>query len=152
MKSHFLKLFDYDQYANRIMLEMMHKAKYPAKTLQLMNHLLTAQQVWYNRCNDLPLIAGTLWGNEFTEVSFDTIDSNHKNWAVYLNGLEESAFEDIVTYKNSTGNTYTDKLDDICTHVINHGTHHRAQIGWELKIAGLEKLPFTDYIFYLRDI
>jgi uncharacterized damage-inducible protein DinB len=34
--------------------------------------------------------------------------------------------------------------------LINHGTHHRAQIGQLIKFDGLEILPNTDYIFYLR--
>jgi uncharacterized damage-inducible protein DinB len=152
MKSHFLKLFDYDLYANRLIMGIIQEAGNPPKAMQLMNHLLTAQQIWYNRCNGLPPVAGTLWDNEITKVSLNTMENDHKNWTGYINSLEDHSFNELISYKTTSGINYTDKLEDICTHVINHGTHHRAQIGWELKMAGIEKLPLTDYIFYLRDI
>ncbi len=63
---------------------------------------------------------------------------------------EELEFDKIVPYQNSKGVNYTNNLSDIITHVINHGTHHRAQIGQLLKQAGIEKLPMTDYIAFVR--
>jgi uncharacterized damage-inducible protein DinB len=65
--------------------------------------------------------------------------------------LDDNAFEEIVYYKNLRGDGYENKLEDILAHLINHGTHHRAQIGQELKLAGVENLPVTDYIFYIRE-
>ena len=49
------------------------------------------------------------------------------------------------------GAPYEDKLLGILSHVINHGTHHRAQMGQQLLFAGATELPPTDLIFYLRD-
>jgi len=60
-------------------------------------------------------------------------------------------FEKNIYYKNLKGIAYKNKLADILAHVINHGTHHRAQAGQQLKFAGFENLPITDYIFYVRD-
>ena len=78
------------------------------------------------------------------------IDDNHKSWAEFLNGLHPEDFQRMIAYKNSKGDSYENLLEDILAHLINHGTHHRAQIGQQLKLAGLENLPNTDYIFYIR--
>jgi uncharacterized damage-inducible protein DinB len=74
-----------------------------------------------------------------------------KTGFTYLDGLQPDDFEKIISYKNSRGDAFENRLSDILAHVINHGTHHRAQIGQQLKSGGLENLPITDYIFYIRE-
>jgi len=116
--------------------------------------LLAAQQIWFNRVSGLAPAAVELWPalgkphNEFNEI----IIENNKAWMTYLNTVAEADFESIITYKNSKGEVFHNKLSEIVTHVINHGTHHRAQIGQLLKFAGIENLPATDYIFYIRNL
>jgi uncharacterized damage-inducible protein DinB len=152
MKTHFLKLFDYDRYANNLMYEVMLKAGSPFKAKQLMAHLLTAQQIWLNRCMDLPPVAKPLWISEdkAIELSDQGIEDNHKAWVSYINSLNAGDFENIIAYKTLNGVSYSNLLMDICTHVINHGTHHRAQIGQYLKAEGIENLPLTDFIAFVR--
>jgi len=152
MKSHFLKLFDYDRHENHQILETINKANNPAKAVQLMAHLLVAQQIWHNRCAGLPPISAVLWNDDAkpADISAQIIDDNHKAWANYIGTLENNDFDKIIAYTTLRGESYTNTIADICTHVINHGTHHRAQIGQLLKSAGIEKLPVTDYIFYIR--
>jgi uncharacterized damage-inducible protein DinB len=64
--------------------------------------------------------------------------------------LNDNDFERLISYKSLRGDAFENKLIDILGHVINHSTHHRAQAGQYLKIAGTD-LPITDYIFYLRE-
>jgi uncharacterized damage-inducible protein DinB len=152
MKNHFLKLFDYDRYANKLLYEEIIKAGSPFKAKQTMAHLLTAQQIWLNRCMGLPPVAGTLWISEDKNIriSSEWVEDNHKTWSAYINRLEDADFDSIIAYKNLSGVHYSNLLLDICTHVINHGTHHRAQIGQHLKAAGIENLPLTDFIAFVR--
>jgi len=70
----------------------------------------------------------------------------------YIDGLNADDFDKRIAFKNSQGLPFNDKLVDILAHVINHGTHHRGQIGQDLKIAGIANLPVTDYIFYVRNL
>jgi len=151
MKSHFLKLFDYDRYANHIILDAIVKARNPAKAVQLMNHLLTAQLIWHSRCAGLPPVAGTLWGvDTYEPLSAQKIDDNYQLWVGYLETLNAADFDKILAYKNLKGEDFDNKIIDIIAHVINHGTHHRAQIGQQLKQAGIENLPNTDFIAFVR--
>jgi uncharacterized damage-inducible protein DinB len=118
-----------------------------------MGHLLAAQQVWLTRCMGLPPLEIALWpllGADSSHFA-KRIEDNTRDWINYLNGLNESDFDTIIGYQNTRGDSFENKLTDILGHAINHGTHHRAQIGQLLKEAGTEHLPMMDYIFYLRN-
>jgi len=151
MKAYFTQLFEYDRYANNLMTEIIVSTNNSPKSVQIMAHLLGAQQRWLSRCKNEPAFEGDLWPNWQADTFAHIIESNHQAWISYLDTLNADDFEKIISYKNTTGTPYHNKLVDIITQVTNHGTHHRAQIGQELKLAGLEKLPITDYIFYIRD-
>jgi len=151
MRNYFLKLTDYDHYANKTLAKLIIEAGKPEKAVRLMAHLLTAQRVWFDRCNYLPPSVSILWPDGDADNFERTIDDNHKVWIGFLNDLDDSDFEKIISYKNSKGDSFDNKMEDIMAHLINHGTHHRAQIGQELKLTGIENLPITDYIFYIRE-
>jgi uncharacterized damage-inducible protein DinB len=154
MKAYFTRLFQFDAYANQIILDAIIKAGEPEKAVQLMAHILAAQQIWLNRCLALPQAAVELWigpGTRAAEFG-EKITENHKAWIECLGGFTDADFDKTLHYQNLRGDKWESKLVDILTHVINHGTHHRAQIGQQLKFAGAGSLPNTDYIAYIRQI
>lgn len=150
MKSYFTRLFNYDRHANRLMLDVILNANNPEKPVKLMAHLLAAQQVWFNRCNRLPATGGELWPDWPAETLVGMVDENHDKWIGYLNQLDEKDFDETISYKTLKGDPFENKLCDILAHAINHGTHHRAQAGQQLLVSGINELPVTDYIFFLR--
>lgn len=149
MKDYFLRLFNYDHYANEQMLQIMLKNNSPEKPVQLMAHLLAAQQTWLNRCKVEPAIHVALWPDWQADTFEQMMDHHHRKWINFLEYLHPDDFDKIISYTNFKGEDLENRLIDILAHVINHGTHHRAQIGQQLKLAGTD-LPITDYIFYLR--
>lgn len=149
MRTYFINLFNYDLYANNLILETIGKANNPEKPVQLMAHLLAAQQIWYHRCAGLPAIGIALWPDWKGDVFKQLINDNHQLWIDFLNKIDDTAFEKQIDYQNSKGDTFSNKLSDILAHLINHSTHHRAQAGQYLKLAGID-LPNTDYIAFLR--
>jgi uncharacterized damage-inducible protein DinB len=151
MKDYFIKLFNYDRFANLQMLESIIAAHQPVKAVQLMAHLLAAQQIWLKRCKQLPAPGRALWPDWPASEFKDLIESNYTEWIEFLNQTNDTDFGNLIVYQNSKGESFQNSLSDIVAHLINHGTHHRAQIGQQLKFDGLEKLPATDYIFYLRE-
>ncbi len=150
MKTHFLKLFNYDKYANLLILQNMFEAGNPQKTEQIMAHLLLTQQVWLQRCQGLSPKNIIIWPDWKIETFEPLI---HQNYAAYTDFIQQEPknFAQQINYKNTREESFQNCLSDILTHVINHGTHHRAQIGQLLKLAGLQTLPVTDYIIYLRE-
>jgi uncharacterized damage-inducible protein DinB len=151
MKSYFIRLFNYDSYANKLMTGLMLQYPKVPQPAGLMAHMLAAQQTWLKRCKCLPAPCGPLWPEGRVESFEATIDANHAEWIAYLETLQPADFDTIITYKNTKGEAFENTLSDILAHVINHGTHHRAQIGQHLKQAGAE-LPIFDYIFYIRTL
>lgn len=116
-----------------------------------MAHVLGAQNVWLSRCIPDPSLAGAIWPDWKSDVFEQIINDSSDGWLKFVGDLTPADFEKIISYTDSRGNSHQNKLEDILAHIINHGTHHRAQIGQYLKQTGLE-LPFTDYIFYLRSV
>jgi len=150
MKDHFLKLIDYDSFANLEILKLIIEANEPELPVKLLAHLLSAQQVWFKRCANLPDVDRILWPDWKADTFEKTINENHDDWAAYINRKNPDDFNKLIAYKTTRGESYENLLSDILAHLINHGTHHRAQAGQHLKLAGIENLPLTDYIFYLR--
>ncbi|WP_251921332.1 DinB family protein [Salinibacter ruber] len=71
-------------------------------------------------------------------------------WQSMLEERSGDALDQPVAYTNSTGARFETPLRDRCRHVVNHGTHHRAQIALVLREADGAPPP-TDYIFFVRD-
>ncbi|MDB5285328.1 MAG: hypothetical protein JWR05_277 [Mucilaginibacter sp.] len=152
MKSYFIRLFNYDQFANTQINELILKTNKGGKPVQLMAHLLSAEQLWLTRCKGINTSGISSWPNWEANSFESIIESNHNEWISFLNALSESDFDKIIHYQNSTGDDFETALCDILAHVINHGTHTRAQIGQHLKRNENDKLPITDYSYYLRQL
>ena len=62
-----------------------------------------------------------------------------------------------INYKNMAGKPYSNTVEEIIYHVVNHGTFHRGQIITMLRanrwteLAANEELTSTDLITYLRE-
>ena len=150
MKAYFLRMFSYDQYANSQILATMRQAQTPHNTLVLMAHLLGAQQRWLKRCKHQSE-AGLEMFPQVETIPFEMlIAQNHREWSDFLNDLSDADMDQVIVYKNTSGTEFKSTIAEIATQVINHGTHHRAQIGQLLKQVGVDALPPLDFIFYIR--
>jgi uncharacterized damage-inducible protein DinB len=63
----------------------------------------------------------------------------------------ENNFNRELTYKNYTGDLYTNNVEMIMIHLVNHSSYHRAQIAMLLRQKGFEPIN-TDFITYDRVI
>ncbi len=149
MKEYFLRMFQYDYNTNLKILHITLGSGDNKKVLSLMAHLLGAQQVWLQRCK--LEVGGVIWPEWEAEQIALAIEENFVEWRSFIESTQPGDFEKMIHYNNSKGEPFSNRLADIITQVINHGTHHRAQIGQLLKFDGLQKLPITDYIFFIRE-
>ena len=67
----------------------------------------------------------------------------------FLASLSDGDLGRIVSYRNLAGQPFSDRLDGLIRHVVNHSTYHRGQAATLLRQLGL-KPPSTDLIVYLR--
>ncbi|HWD88430.1 MAG TPA: DinB family protein [Mucilaginibacter sp.] len=150
MKNFLIRLFDYDKHANLLLTTTIADAGNPEKPVQLMAHILAAQQIWLARCLGGAPVSAALWPEWEPDIFEPLINDCHRGWLNFLRTKTDADFNQYISYNDLKGNPHETKLSDIFGQVLNHGTHHRAQIGQILKFDGLENLPPTDYIVYVR--
>ncbi|MGY3212268.1 DinB family protein [Mucilaginibacter sp. HD30] len=150
LKEYFTGLFNYDKHVNLQFAALISAADDKDKPIELMSHLLNAQQIWLSRCLGASSSNYQLWPKWGPDTFKDIITKNHNDWVNFLN--VEIDPEQIIVYENFKAEKFSTKLVDILAHVINHGTHHRAQIGMLLKQSEVLELPATDYVHYLRGV
>jgi len=148
-------LFRYTRWANDAVLSTLREAGDSTEATveglpeaqRLMSHLVRAQAIWLGRVEDSGDATLALWTTDSLDACARRSDETIGAW---LNLVGDSdALERPVTYRNSSGAEFTNALHVIAHHVVNHGTHHRAQIARVLRTAGHAPAA-TDYIFYAR--
>jgi uncharacterized damage-inducible protein DinB len=142
------KLLDYDSWANSSVfrsLNQLPESEERSEILRLFAHLLTAQLIWVNRIKKEPL-PSDIWPS----LSIQEIEKLLHHNPYKLNGLI-SKKDEIINYKNSKGEAFTNSVEEILVHLTIHGQHHRAQIASLLRKAG-QTPPATDFIFFLRTL
>ncbi|MES2265824.1 MAG: DinB family protein [Bacteroidota bacterium] len=150
MKSHFIRLLNYDLFANTSIVQLIVERGVTGKPVELMAHLLAAQQIWLKRLQSLPAPLAPLWPDANANELMPVVNANYNDLLVFFETLQPEDFDRVIAYKNSVG-YFESMVSDIITHLINHGTHHRAQIGTLLKLDGAT-LPPLDYVLYLRNL
>lgn len=148
MKEKFIELFEYNYHFNNKLIEFISEnfQLKPEKTVKLLNHLINAQQIWNARINNESEFE--VWQiNDWNNISKINTDNYSKTLEIIHNKSPENSIE----YKNSKGEKFINKIEDVLFHVINHSTYHRAQIATDIKNNGIEPIN-TDYIFYKRKI
>jgi uncharacterized damage-inducible protein DinB len=133
------------------MLDTMQAADaVPGRAVELLSHLLRAQDVWYGRVEDTSHADLALWVDEDLAACADRAEASAERWQSVLANRAPEALAQPVVYTNSKGTRFETPLRDILRHVANHGTHHRGQSALVLREAGIAPPP-TDYIFFVRE-
>ena len=125
------------------------KAKRSPTPRRLLAHLVRAQEVWLGRIQDTDAATLPIWEETDIRTSAKRSEASTQAWLDFLTGCTAGDFAADVRYENSKGQPFTNALREIAAHVVNHATHHRAQIALLLRQAG-HAPPATDFIFYAR--
>lgn len=147
----FASLFQYNRWATGRILETLQSTEGPpARGIDLLSHLLRAQDVWFGRVRETEHAELALWVEEDLAACAERAESSAERWRGLLDACSSEDLNEPIAYTNSSGTAFETPLRDIMSHVINHGTHHRAQIALVLREAAIAP-PATDYIFYVRE-
>lgn len=148
MKKYFQKLYDYNAWANKRVLDNLNRQKVSdAQLLTLMGHIVAAQYLWFHRINGLPAPDVKLWGDYELHRLISAAEQIGKQWIQFVESTDN--FDRQLTYKNYTGDPYTNNVEMIMIHLVNHSSYHRAQIALLLRQKGFEPVN-TDFITYDR--
>ena len=144
----FLRMFTYDHWANHECLAGMPAEPVSAETVERMAHILSAQKLWLERILKQPQ-SMPVWPAATIEDCIALADEMSAAWRHYLHGLEMSSLGNIVEYRNSKGEPWSSRVEDILTHVLFHSAYHRGQIALQMRASGLEP-AHTDFIHAIR--
>jgi len=149
MREHFRQFFSYDGWANREVLTALRSAENtPARSIKWMAHIFAAERLWLERLEQrkqsLPV-----WP-EFTLEQCETQAAElPRLWKQYLQGEDEADLASTIAYKNTKGESWNSRKDDILHHVIMHSAYHRGQIAADMRAAGFTPV-LTDFIHGVR--
>jgi uncharacterized damage-inducible protein DinB len=150
MKKYFLKLYEYNAWANkRVLGTLVRQNVTDEKIMQLMGHIVAAQFLWLHRIKALPPPDVKLWGEYKLDSLVTLAEKAGKEWLDFVNSTDN--FNREMTYKNYVGDLYTNNVEMIMIHLVNHSSYHRAQIAMLLRQKGYEPIN-TDFITYDRVI
>ena len=145
----FQQLFEYDLWANaRILQAMIENEVSDEKCIFWINHIVNAEIIWTERIQGKKSTISTGAIRPLKEVA-TAMYTVHQELRELLEPYMDYARE--ISYQNSRGEQYSNTVRDIFTHIINHSTHHRAQIAARLREMDIAP-PGTDYIFFVRDL
>jgi uncharacterized damage-inducible protein DinB len=157
----FLRIFAYDGWANRECLQAMRGAgsagneaathtpvSAMAAAIGRIAHVLSAEKLWLERIRkekqSMPV-----WPSTTIEECEALADEMASAWRDYLTKLAPAGLEEKVEYRNSKGEAWSSRVEDVLTHVLMHSAYHRGQIALEMRAAGMEP-AYTDFIHAVR--
>ncbi|MBB1485463.1 DinB family protein [Oceanospirillum sediminis] len=115
-----------------------------------LNHLLLVDQLWLARIQGVPYPVTDL-GHEI-ETDLKALETALLNqcdlWFRECATLTDRRLEQVIKYRNMSGDPARIKNGDLLIHVFNHGTHHRGQISSALAKAGVP-VPAMDYFYFV---
>jgi uncharacterized damage-inducible protein DinB len=129
--------FEYDLWANRQWMECLLGKQNPSPDVEILRHILSAQEIWLHRVNGqslskLPEI----------ELSDDEVARLNKSWTEVL----ASAVDDRqIDFRRTTGEQQCLSLSEIARHVANHGTYHRGELRGLCLSRNDDDFPETDF-------
>jgi uncharacterized damage-inducible protein DinB len=149
MLEYLRRLFLYDEWANREVLHALTASQTPSiRSNRLLAHILSAQKLWFERVQGQPQTL-PVWP-EYGLAECETLLVNMAgSWRDYFQRIAESELDRRVAYKNSKGEAFNSRVEDILTHVAMHGTYHRGQIAADMRSSGLTP-GYTDFIHAVR--
>jgi uncharacterized damage-inducible protein DinB len=146
---HFTRLFAYDAWANQEILASLRKSQEPpARSLKYVAHILAAQRLWLDRLEQKGQ-PPQVWPDLSVEQCHTLANDLAQLWRRYLEISSEQDLANSVSYRNSQGETWSSRKDDILMHVVMHSAYHRGQIATDMRSAGIVP-AYTDFIHSVR--
>jgi uncharacterized damage-inducible protein DinB len=149
----FLRMFAYDHWANHECLAAMRAAEsVSADTVGRMAHILSAQKLWLERILKQPQ-SMPVWPSVTIADCMATAGAMSSAWRNYLarmaNQFAPESLDDVVVYRNSKGEPWSSRVEDVLTHVLFHSAYHRGQIALQMRSSGVQP-AYTDFIHAVR--
>jgi uncharacterized damage-inducible protein DinB len=147
MKEYLIETFNYNDYANKKVLEKIGKLPDKNEAIRFFSHLINSQNKWLKRIKSYPQDPKMDWWEP--EYSFEELGSKWhkslKDWLDFIKSFGENELYEEKKFIGFDGAHWSAPLKDIALQLNYHSIHHRAQIQSIIRKQGLEP-DFVDYI------
>lgn len=160
--SDILTLYDYNYWASarilRVMLQVPPEAFAAGNTSSYgslrgtLTHLLFAEMIWRRRLQGEEMPTGLPQDGDFMtpQALYEAFAAEEAQMRTYLAGLTDSDLQAVAHYKTIKGVPFQNTTWHVLSHILNHGTQHRAEAAAMLTDLGYSPGD-VDMILYLRE-
>jgi uncharacterized damage-inducible protein DinB len=141
------RLVAFDRVANDLTLASL-SASSPPRAIAVMAHIVGAERLWLARMAAEPSPLA-VWPELDLDGIRRELTAVEIPWNDFLGTLDTKGLEREVSYTNSQGQSFVNRVDDILQHVFFHSTYHRGQIAAAVRAAGGTP-AYTDFIQIVR--
>ncbi|HEY4904247.1 MAG TPA: DinB family protein [Candidatus Sulfotelmatobacter sp.] len=141
--------FAYNAWANReVMAAMRESGDERPQLLRLMAHIMSAESLWLERLKGEPQ-SMQVW----PDLDLDQCETHATKlselWVEYLRQMSATGLSEKISYRNSKGESWSNTVQDVLTHVVMHSAYHRGQIASMMRAAG-QTPAYIDFIHAVR--
>lgn len=114
-------------------------------------HLWDVESVWWQRVKLQEVVEwpGVKFQGTAKELAANLMKQSNQ-WKEWIDNSTEAALEHEFIYKNSKKEQFKQPVFEVLQQLFNHQSFHRGQLVTMLRQVGVEKLPATDIIVFLR--
>lgn len=116
----------------------------PERCVRWLGHLVASDALWLGRILGRPQRLA-VWPELGLAGCRKEMEQLGWEWAEYGRRLDEEELDRAFSYTNSKGERWESRVEDVLTHLVVHGAHHRGQIAAELSAHGVAP-PYADFI------
>ena len=161
MRELFISYAAYNKWANEILLNECLKLTKEQQEQTIESsfksivatwlHMWDAESIWWQRLqrNVQIIIPSKTLSPSMQEVA-NGVTHQNKQWKIFLQEIDEEKLKENFNYKNLKGESFSNAVWKTVHHVFNHSTYHRGQIVTMLRQLGVQQIPQTDYIVFIR--
>jgi len=113
-------------------------------------HVIAVEHLWMARIQQRAAEVA-VWPKLTLDECESLAKRNRGEYESLLNVLAPGDLERAIPYRNSAGDSFVTRLDDILLHTMLHGAYHRGQVSLMVRRSGGTPTP-TDYIAFVRGV
>lgn len=111
-------------------------------------HIMSGEWIWLRRWKETSPKA------MLDPAEFSSLDLVKTQWsqiereqAEFVEGVTDRSLKKVITYVNTSGETWRYPLAQMMQHLVNHSSYHRGQVSLMLRQLGAEPVP-TDFLVF----
>jgi uncharacterized damage-inducible protein DinB len=161
MKQIYVDYARYNLWANQRLVEVFSSkpeelteknivSSFPSVKLTLL-HIWDAELIWLKRLQGISLnqFPSKTFQGEIQQV-YEGMLSNSQDFLYFVEKQEEAFFGQTLSFKTISYGEQSQKAGEMIHHCLNHSTFHRGQLVMMARQLGLNEIPPTDLIYFLR--